>query len=93
MEDRPIFDVLTQEAYQIEFEIVALQKTVECRLSAKMTLKKAIESLKYCLKAESMAWFDFNDVIVMNPNTSQYLIPMMSLKECGCTNGCRLLVY
>ena len=93
MEDRKKFDALIQETLLIEFEIVVLGKTVECRVPAGSTLKKALTSLKQCLKEEAGAWYDFNEAIVMDPLSETYLYPLMTLKECGCHQGSRLLVF
>lgn len=93
MEDRKRFDASTHESLIIEFEIVVLQRTIECRMPAKTTLKKSLDSLKQCLHEEAGSWYDFNDAVIMDPLNREYLRHSMTLQECGCQNGSRLLVY
>ena len=92
MEGKENFNVSNNDLLLIEFEIVILEKVIECRVSCNSTLKKALHSLKQCLD-EASGWYDFKEAVVMDPISKNYLHPSLTLQECGCRQGTRLLVF
>lgn len=82
---------LIDEFLVIQFDLLLLNKTVECRTSFNTTLNTCIEILKKELVEEAL-WYDFASVIIVDPSNKNILHPLKTMQENGCFDGCRLLV-
>ena len=70
-----------------------LRKTIECEMSAGVSLNQNIHALYEMLKEEDHDMYNLGQYLVYEFHTHTRCDPDVSLKAQGITSGTRLLVY